>query len=104
MQDNLATLLLLPILAISACTNHFETVVEIAASKQARTCDGRFTLKKLNDWAYRVDACEGPLYYRCSFARKSMEKQCCHLVEDESAATSIIGTQGRNPTCVAFVD
>jgi hypothetical protein len=103
----LSLLLLFVVLGASACaTKHFETVVEIAASSQPRSCDGRFTVKPLNGWGYRVDACEGPLYFRCFSARHSMGRtQCCARVADEAAAVALVHFEGAQPvTCVPFVD
>jgi hypothetical protein len=92
--------------ALSSCArSHFETVVEISASKHPRTCDGRFTVHALNSYAYRVDACEGALYYRCFYQRKTMGRgQCCEQVEDEDTATATFGSIGADTTCVSFVD
>jgi hypothetical protein len=94
--------------ALSACaTSHFETVVEIAASKRPRACTAPFAVRRLNDWAYRVDACDGPLYFRCAYQRKTMGRtQCCHSVPDESSATALLATMGgeNETTCQDFVD
>jgi hypothetical protein len=93
---------------VPACAaSHFDTVVEIAASGRPRACTEPFRVKRLNDWAFRVDACEGALYYRCSYARKTMGRtQCCHPVPDEASATALLGAAAPDAqkTCQDFVD
>jgi hypothetical protein len=109
MGRNLRTLVRLVALSslVACATSHFETVVEVAASKRPRTCTAPFVVKALNGWAYRVDACEGTLYYRCSYQRKSMGRsQCCHPVPDEASATSLLAPVGAasETTCQDFID
>ena len=102
-----AIALFVVIVGASACAKvRFETVVEIAASGHPRTCDGRFTVTQLSGSGYRVDACEGTLYYRCFYARKTMGRtQCCAEVADEAEATSWVHFDGPEPTtCEQFVD
>ena len=100
-------IVLFALLLLAACaTSHFEDVVRVAASKHPRECTTPYTVTKLNGWGYRVDACEGPLFYRCSYARKTMGRtQCCDLVADEAAATALLSAApGESATCLEFVD
>lgn len=94
-------------LPLAACaTSHYDDVVRLAASKHARGCSAPYAIAKLNGWGYRVDACEGTLYYRCSYQRKSMGRtQCCHQVADSSAATALVSPSDPTAeTCIEFVD
>lgn len=84
---------------LPACaTSHYEDVVRIAASKHPRACTTPYTVAPLGRWAFRVDACEGTLFYRCwagpnsaRARRKSMGRtQCCAPVPDETSATAVI--------------
>ncbi len=85
--------------------HHYEDVVRIAASKHPRECSEPYKVAPLGGWAYRVDACEGALYYRCYAQRKSMgHTQCCGLVPDEASATAIFSAAGAADTCVEFAD
>ena len=98
----------LPLLACVVGTRHYEDVVRIAASKHPRACTTPYTVAPLSGWGYRVDACEGTLYYRCHAQRKSMgHTQCCTLVPDEASATTLLAvsdTTGQRSTCVEFAD
>jgi hypothetical protein len=97
-----------PLIACAAGTRHYEDVVRIAASKHPRACTTPYTVTPLGSWSYRVDACEGTLYYRCHAQQKSMgHTQCCTLVPDEAAATALLAasnTTGERSTCVEFAD
>ena len=95
--------------ALSACAaNHYDDVVRIAASKHPRNCTEPYTVTPLSRWGFRVDACEGTLYYRCWQQRKSMGRtQCCSIVPDEASATALVSasdTTGERSTCVEFAD
>lgn len=96
------------LIACAAGTRHYEDVVRIAASKHPRACTTPYTVTPLRNWGYRVDACEGTLYYRCHAKGKSMGRtQCCTLVPDEASATALIAlsdTTGERSTCVEFAD
>jgi hypothetical protein len=93
---------------VACVTSHYEDVVRIAASKHPRVCTAPYKVIPLARWGYRVDACEGTLYYRCSAQRKSMGRtQCCSLVDDEASATALLAasaTTGEGSTCVEFAD
>lgn len=108
MRRPVVTLAVLLLLTLASCaTSHFETVVEIAASKSPRQCTAPFAVKRLSDWAYRVDACDGTTYFRCSYQRKTMGRsQCCHPVADEATATALFGATGQatQTTCQDFID
>ena len=99
--------LALGVLALSSCaTSHFETVVEIAASKRPQKCATPFAVSRLNRWAYRVDACDETTYFRCAYVQKATGlSQCCHPVPDEAAATALLGARdAAQTTCQDFVD
>ncbi len=108
MRGTVLTLPALLLLALSSCaTSHFETVVEIAASKRPRSCEAPFKVSRLSDWAYRVDSCDDVTYFRCSYTRKTMGRsQCCHPVPDEATAIALFGAQGEatQTTCQDFID
>jgi hypothetical protein len=107
MRGTVITLAALLLALASCATSHFETVVEIAASKSPRQCSAPFAVRRLSDWAYRVDACDGTTYFRCSYQRKTMGRsQCCHPVPDEATATALLGATGdaAQTTCQDFID
>lgn len=94
---------------LGCATSHFDEVVRVAASKHPRDCTAPYTVKKLNGWAYRVDACERPLYYRCAFdTDRDMvgRRQCCELMPDEASATALAGAEipKASSTCLEFAD
>ena len=97
---------LVPLLACA--TNHYEDVVRIAASKHPRTCTAPYTVVSLGRWAFRVDACEGALFYRCWAQRRTMGRtQCCSIMPDAASATAAVAagdTTGEQSTCVEFAD
>jgi hypothetical protein len=98
---------LLSLLPLLACaTSHFDDVVRLAASKHPRECTTPYTVTQLNGWSFRVDACEGTHYYRCSYRRKSMGRtQCCREVADASAASAFLSPSGpAGSTCMEFAD
>lgn len=92
--------------SLGACAaSHYEEVVRIAASKHPRQCTAPYTVTKLNSWGYRVDACEGTLYYRCSNRRKSLGRtQCCHEVANADRATALLSASDPTEMCVELVD
>ncbi len=110
MRRVLASILALaPLASVASCaSNHYDDVVRIAASKHPRSCAEPYKVAALSRWGFRVDACEGTLFYRCWSQRKSMGRtQCCSLVPDEDSATSVVtasDTGGLRSTCVEFAD
>lgn len=96
---------LLACVPIAGCvTSHFEDVVRVAASEHPRACTAPYTVKKLNGWAYRVDACEGTLYYSCAFKPNTAVTECCYPVPDEAAATAAVRLTGQVSTCLDFAN
>lgn len=98
---------LFSLLPLTACmTSHFDDVVRLAASKHPRDCTTPYSVTQLNEWGFRVDACEGTHYYRCSYRRKSMGRtQCCHEVTDAAGATTLLSPSDRaRETCMEFAD
>jgi hypothetical protein len=105
----LSLLALMPIASCATAHSHFDDVVRVAASKHPRDCTAPYTVQKLNGWAYRVDACEGPLYYRCAFdTDRDMvgRRQCCEPMRDEGSATALVGPAipRASSTCLDFAD
>jgi len=108
MRRIIASFFALAPLVASCTTYRYEDVVRIAASKHPRTCTEPYTVAPLGSWGFRVDACEGTLFYRCWVRRKSMGRtQCCAIVPDQESATSVVvgsGTTADRSTCVEFAD
>jgi hypothetical protein len=80
--------------SFAACvTNRFESIATQAAAQQTTTkCDSSTAVTTYpleEDYAFRIDTCEGPTYWRCWYKRRTVgHVQCCARVADQDAATA----------------
>ena len=113
-MQRLATMLAFPIVAESfggcAAQRRYELIAAQAAAQQTTTCESSTAVAAVRleeDWAFRVDTCDGPTYWHCFEQLRPPKKgmgvwpqknrypdrvygsgECCARVASEDAANS----------------
>ena len=98
-------LIIVPMLLVGCATSRFDSVVRRAVSTSLDDCGGEVAVERLNSWAYRVEACDSTVFYRCFYQRKTVGRtQCCYPVADEDAAAALVSSQSGEQPCAEFVE
>jgi hypothetical protein len=83
------------VISFGGCVHErFQEIATQAAAQQTSKCTSSTavtTYPLSEEYAFRIDTCEGPTYWRCWYKRHSMgREQCCARVASQDEATAFI--------------
>jgi hypothetical protein len=95
-----AGLVVVAVMSHGCASTRFEAVVRKAANERPGSCGREVVLERLTDWSFRVQGCDGTLYYRCYYDRRTSGRmECCYEVPNERAATERFSIEPWEKTC-----